>query len=72
MNIQRKRKSAPSPVAPLTVRFPPDDLAALRRLAKQNHRSLNAEVVHAIAAYIRQQDTDLDGWQHGGQEGQGE
>jgi hypothetical protein len=42
-------------MAPLTVRFPVDDLEAMRRLAKRNHRSLNAEIVHAIAEYIRQQ-----------------
>jgi hypothetical protein len=43
-------------MAPLTVRFPIDDLEAMRRLAKRNHRSLNAEVVHAVAEYIRQQE----------------
>jgi hypothetical protein len=41
-------------MAPLTVRFPVDDLAAMRRLAVRNHRSLNAEIVHAVAQYIQQ------------------
>jgi hypothetical protein len=40
-------------MAPLTVRFPLDDLEAMRRLAARNHRSLNSEIVHAVAEYIR-------------------
>lgn len=42
-------------MAPVTVRFPIDDLEALRRLAKRNHRSLNSEIVHAVAEYLRAQ-----------------
>lgn len=42
-------------MAPLTVRFPVDDLEAMRRLAKRNHRSLNSEMVHAVAEYLRTQ-----------------
>ena len=65
MNTPHKRKPAPVPVAHLTVRFPPEDLKAMRRLAKRNHRSLNAEVVHAVATYICQQgavpDDEIDG-----------
>lgn len=64
MNTPHKRKPTPAPIAPLTVRFPPEDLAAMRHLAKRNHRSLNAEVVHAIATYIRQQGAALDDQKH--------
>lgn len=42
-------------MAPLTVRFPKGDLEAMRRMAKRNHRSLNAEIVHAVAEYLRRQ-----------------
>ena len=55
-------------MAPLTVRFPVDDLEAMRRLAKHNHRSLNAEIVHAVAEYIRRQGAGPDDQEHGKQE----
>jgi predicted transcriptional regulator len=44
-------------MTPLTVRFPVDDLEAMRRLAAYNHRSLNSEIVHAVAEYLRRQET---------------
>ena len=56
--MHKTREPQLPPMAPLTVRFPVDDLAAMRRLAQRNHRSLNSEVVHAIAIYIRQQDAE--------------
>lgn len=52
-------------MAPLTVRFPIDDLEAMRRLAKRNHRSLNAEIVHAVAEYIRRQGAGSNDQGHG-------
>lgn len=61
MKTRKTREPQLPPMAPLTVRFPVDDLAVMRHLAKDNHRSLNAEIVHAVAEYIRQ---------HGGQAGQ--
>lgn len=56
MSTRKKKEPQLPPMAPLTVLFPVDDLEAMRRLAKHNHRSLNAEVVHAVAEYIRQQE----------------
>lgn len=55
MNTRNIRESQLPPMAPVTVRFPIDDLEALRRLAKRNHRSLNSEIVHAVAEYLRAQ-----------------
>jgi hypothetical protein len=55
MKTRKIRESQLPPMVPLTVRFPVDDLAVMRRLAKDNHRSLNAEIVHAVAEYIRGQ-----------------
>ena len=60
MSTRKKREPQLPPMAPLTVRFPLDDLEAMRRLAKRNHRSLNAEIVHAVAEYIRRQETPTD------------
>ena len=68
MSTRKKREPQLPPMAPLTVRFPVDDLEAMRRLAKHNHRSLNAEIVHAITEYIRQQGAVPDGGAHGEQE----
>ncbi len=68
MSTRKTREPQLPPMAPLTVRFPVDDLEAMRRLAKRNHRSLNAEIVHAVAEYIRQQGTEPDGEEHGKQE----
>lgn len=68
MSTHKKREPQLPPMAPLTVRFPVDDLEAMRRLAKYNHRSLNAEIVHAVAEYIRQQGAGPDGGEHGEQE----
>ena len=64
MNTRKKREPQLPPMAPLTVRFPVDDLEAVRRLAKRNHRSLNAEVVHAIAEYLKRQDAGRDDQGH--------
>lgn len=55
MNRHKTREPQLPPMAPLTVRFPVDDLEAMRRLAKRNHRSLNSEMVHAVAEYLRTQ-----------------
>lgn len=55
MKTRKTREPQLPPMTPLTVRFPIDDLEAMRRLARSNHRSLNAEIVHAIAEYIRSQ-----------------
>jgi hypothetical protein len=60
MSTRKKKEPQLPPMAPLTVRFPQTDLEAMRRLAKRNHRSLNAEVVHAVAEYIRQQEVSTD------------
>lgn len=60
MKTLKTREPQPPPMAPLTVRFPVDDLEVMRRLAKRNHRSLNAEIVHAVAEYIRRQETLTD------------
>jgi hypothetical protein len=68
MNRRKARESQLPPMTPLTVRFPVDDLEAMRRLAKENHRSLNAEIVHAVAMYIRQQSVEPDEHQHEEQE----
>ena len=55
MNTRKNREPQLPPMAPLTVRFPVDDLEAMRRFAKENHRSLNSEIVHAVAEYLRTQ-----------------
>ena len=55
-------------MAPLTVRFPITDLEVMRRLAKRNHRSLNAEIVHAVAEYILHQGADVEGGEQGQQQ----
>jgi predicted transcriptional regulator len=55
MNTRKKREPQLPPTASLTVRFPKADLEAMRHLAKRNHRSLNSEMVHAIAEYLRTQ-----------------
>jgi predicted transcriptional regulator len=68
MKTRKTRVPQLPPMAPLTVRFPVDDLAVMRRLAQRNHRSLNAEIVHAVAVYIRQQDAESDDREHGEQE----
>ena len=68
MKTRKTREPQLPPMAPLTVRFPEDDLVVMRRLAKRNHRSLNAEIVHAVAVYIRQQDAESDDREHGEQE----
>ncbi len=68
MNTRKTRESQLPPMAPLTVRFPVDDLEVMRRLAKRNHRSLNAEIVHAVAEYIRGQGAGPDGREQGKQE----
>jgi predicted transcriptional regulator len=60
MKIRKTREPQLPPMAPLTVRFPIDDLETMRHLAKHSHRSLNAEIVHAIATYIRQQSAESD------------
>ena len=64
MKKRKAREPQLPPMAPLTVRFPLDDLETMRRLAKENHRSLNAEIVHAVAMYIRQQIVEPDVHQH--------
>lgn len=69
MKTRKTREPHLPPMAPLTVRFPIDDLAAMRRLAKENHRSLNAEIVHAVAEYIRQQSAASDVWENGEERG---
>ncbi len=68
MKTRKAREPQLPPMAPLTVRFPVDDLEAMRRLAKRNHRSLNAEIVHAVAEYIRGQGAGPDGREQGKQE----
>jgi predicted transcriptional regulator len=55
MSTRKKRESQLPPMASLTVRFPKTDLEAMRHLAQRNHRSLNSEMVHAIAEYLRTQ-----------------
>ncbi len=55
MKTRKKREPQLPPMAPLTVRFPVADLEAMRRLAQLNHRSLNSEIVHAVAEYVRAQ-----------------
>lgn len=67
MSTHKKREPRLPPMAPLTVRFPVDDLEVMRRLAKRNHRSLNAEIVHAVAEYIRQQSAGPEDGEHGKQ-----
>jgi predicted transcriptional regulator len=68
MSTRKKREPQLPPMAPLTVRFPVDDLEAMRRLAKENHRSLNSEIVHAVAEYLRRQDAEQGKRQQGEQE----
>lgn len=36
----------------ITIRFPSDLIEELKRLAKQEERSLNSEVVYAVREYI--------------------
>jgi hypothetical protein len=55
---RQTREPRPPDMAPLTVRFPADDLEAMRRLAKRDHRSLNSEIVHAISEYLRLHDVE--------------
>jgi hypothetical protein len=55
MTTRKTREPQLPPMAPLTVRFPVDDLEAMRRLSKRNHRSLNSEIVHAVAEYLHMQ-----------------
>jgi hypothetical protein len=64
MKKRMTRKPQLPPMAPLTVRFPIDDLEEMRRLAKRHYRSLNAEIVHAIAEYVRQQGIELANHKH--------
>jgi hypothetical protein len=40
------------PTINLNVRFPPDVIEAMRRLARQDARSLNSEVIWALRNYI--------------------
>jgi len=68
MKKRKGREPQLPPMAPLTVRFPVDDLETMRRLAKENHRSLNAEIVHAVAEYIRRRGAELGKLAHGEQE----
>lgn len=68
MSTRKKREPQLPPMAPLTVRFPVDDLETMRRLAKRNHRSLNAEIVHAVAEYVRRQGAGPSNREHGEQE----
>lgn len=39
----------------ISIRFPPDVLAAMRQLARQHERSFNGEVLWALRTYIAQQ-----------------
>ena len=68
MHTRRTREPQLPPMAPLTVRFPVTDLEAMRRLAKRNHRSLNAEIVHAVAEYILHQGVNPEGGEQGQEE----
>ena len=39
----------------ISIRFPPELAAAIRRLAKEHDRSINGEVVRAVREYITRQ-----------------
>ncbi len=41
------------PTVSINVRFPPDVAEALKRLAAQDARSLNGEIVWALRAFIQ-------------------
>lgn len=43
------------PEANLTVRFPPETLEALRRLAAKHQRSLNGEIVWLLRVALEQE-----------------
>ena len=49
--MPRLKKICP-PVESLTVRFPQGMLDALRIQAKQNDRSLNAEIIHDLRHWV--------------------
>lgn len=40
----------------ISIRFPLDVLAAIRRLAKQHERSFNGEVIWALRDYVQRQE----------------
>jgi hypothetical protein len=40
------------PIIHLNVRFPPEIIEAMRRLAQQDARSLNSEILWALRDYI--------------------
>ncbi|WP_201383953.1 YlcI/YnfO family protein [Ktedonobacter sp. SOSP1-85] len=39
----------------LTVRFPPELLKQMKESAKNNHRSLNGEILKALEDYLKQE-----------------
>jgi hypothetical protein len=47
------------PKQKISILFPSDVLMALRQLAQDNDRSFNGEVIHALRAYIAQNDPAL-------------
>ena len=50
----------------ISIRFPSELAAAIRRLAKEHDRSINGEVVRAVREYIvrQQQQREREGEQH--------
>ncbi len=42
----------PKDEQPITIRFPLDVLAMIRKLAKQHERSFNGEVIWALREYV--------------------
>jgi hypothetical protein len=42
-------------IKPLTVRFPAHLLEQLREVAKRNNRSLNGEILTALANHVKKQ-----------------
>jgi len=39
----------------ITIRFPSDLVEAIKKLAKENDRSINTEVVRAVREYVARQ-----------------
>jgi hypothetical protein len=50
----------------LTVRFPRDVLAALRKSAQDNDRSLNAEIVNAVRSRVKAHQAKKEEYAHAG------
>lgn len=48
-----RTKTDVNDIEQLTVRFPKDVLAALRKSAQENDRSLNAEIVNAARSRVK-------------------